>query len=285
MKLQQGLRLLSLVLALGQVSCVGFPYSGVIEESRRYLVEEHPEAFHVTSGKEKIHYFRRGNVKGPVVLFVHGSPGDWAANAHFFKNERLLKDFDLVAFDRFGYGLNRQGEPFAELQEQIVAPLAILQEIDVKERQVFVVGHSYGGPVAMKLAIVAKDQVDGLVLVAAAMDPELEAMKWYQHVAKLWGLRSLIPDDLDVCNREILGLKAELEKMQKDYPSLEGLRVEVIHGTEDVLVPVENVDYMKRHLAENSPNFHVIKGMKHFVPWAFPGLIEDSLQRLKSDSR
>ncbi|MEO0337262.1 MAG: alpha/beta hydrolase, partial [Pseudomonadota bacterium] len=142
----------------------------------------------------------------------------------------------------------------------------------------------YGGPVALKLAAEAPELISGLVLVAAAVDPELEEMKWYQHVAKVWGVRSLVPDDLDVCNREILLLKGELEKLEKVYSQI-SLPVEVIQGTSDKLVPKENVDYLKKHLRQENTNYTVQKGMRHFVPWAFPGLIEDAIVRIHEGSK
>lgn len=276
---QQRFRQLTLPLSLFLMSCTGFPYAGVIEESRRFMVEEHPEAFFKTQGDESISYVKKGNPDGTVVLFVHGSPGNWAANAHFFKNKRLTQNFELVAFDRFGYGANRQGEPHGELAEQIQAPLAILKDLNIGERKLIVVGHSYGGPVALKLAAHRPDLVDGLVLVAAAVDPELEEMKWYQYVVASWGLRSVVPDDLDVCNREILDLKAELIVMEEEYPKIQ-MPVEVIQGTLDRLVPKENVDYLKKNLQAESVNFTVQKGMRHYVPWAFPSLIEEAIFRL-----
>ncbi|MEM7647408.1 MAG: alpha/beta hydrolase, partial [Pseudomonadota bacterium] len=183
-------------------ACPSFPYQGVIEESTRYVTKNNPQAFQsLTFENETFSFFRTANPGKPLVLFIHGSPGSWEASAHFFKSPRLRKNFELIAFDRMGYGKNRPGVPYGKLEDQIKIPLAIINQFS-EGRAVFVVGHSYGGPVAIKLAQAHPEKVQGLLLLAAALDPQLEEELWYQSVAKIWGLRWLIPDDLDVCNRE-----------------------------------------------------------------------------------
>ena len=262
---------MSLLFILG---CSGFPYTGVIKESTRFVQKVHPEAFKVIEKNgEKLHYVQLGAKNKPILLLIHGSPGSWKSFAHFYKDERLLSDFDIITYDRMGFGDNRAGKPHLSLDDHLIVPLEVLNLKENEKREVIIVGHSYGGPVAAKLASILSNRVRKLILVAASMDPELEKMKWYQHVGKLPIIRSLIPSTLDVVNREILGLKAELLKLESQYPIQKDTRI--IHGAIDKLVPVENVEYMKR----NFPQFklRVIKEMRHFVPWSFPHLIKEEI--------
>lgn len=98
---------------------------------------------------------------GPPVLLVHGQPGlgsDWDAVVG-----ALAADHRLLAPDRPGYG-DAAGEPttmagnadaLAELLETQRAAPAV------------VVGHSYGGGIALLLAARRPDLVRGLVLVGS----------------------------------------------------------------------------------------------------------------------
>jgi pimeloyl-ACP methyl ester carboxylesterase len=257
-------------------ACAGFPFSDMIDDSAKYVTENHKDSFKkLKLESEDIHYLSLGDTTKNLVILIHGSPGSWKSFAHFFKDERLLKNFELVAFDRFGYGQNRPGEPFGSLDEQIKIPKLIIEKIR-GDRKVIVVGHSYGGPVAVKLAMKYPELVDGLVLAAASVDPELEETKWYQHLAKLWGIRSLIPDDLDVCNREILQLKKELQEMDGNY-SLITQPTYVLQGDIDDLVPVGNADYLRKKINPKNISIQIIQGGNHFIPWGYSKELIDAI--------
>lgn len=263
------------------VSCARFPYHGLIDKSSKYLLQEHKDKFFtIEIESEKYEYIRFENKTKPLLILIHGSPGSWSSFAHFFKNKRLLDNFEMITFSRLGYGRNKKGIPFKNLDDQIEIPLRLIKKFK-NNRKVFVLGHSYGGPVAIKLGMEIPKLVDYLFLLAASVDPELEKMKWYQHVAKLWGIRSLIPDDLDVCNREILGLKKELIKMEKDYNKLHQKAV-VFQGDEDNLVPWENINYLKKHYLQSDVRYITLKEGNHFLPWRNEKLITDLLLEYKN---
>lgn len=264
------------------VSCTRFPYSGVISESKRWIEETHPEY------KEKIQLLgkefellRYKNSDKPLLIFIHGSPGDWGSFAHFFKDDSLKSQFELISFSRLGFDKANEGIPFGKLSDQIKPIEEIIKRYGIK-RDIYLIGHSYGGPVAMKYTLNNPEKIKGLVLVAASMDPELEKMKWYQYIAEAWPIRLLIPNVLDVTNREILALKAELEQMEKEYENFK-TPLYVIQGESDVLVPKENVNYIVR--MTNVKNTHIkrIKNAKHFIPWAFPNSIKLGVLKLKDE--
>ena len=263
-------------LFLGILGCSSFPYQDLIEESVRYIEANHPEGHsNLEIDGERWHFFRLANPTKPLLLLIHGSPGSWQAYAHFFKSPRLVENFELIAFDRFGYGKNRRGLPHGKLDDQIQIPLKLIENF-AGSRPVIVVGHSYGGPVAVKLAQMYPKKVQALILLAAAVDPDLEETLWYQNIAKQWGIRSLIPSALDVCNREILALKDELKIMASSYGKI-NQPVFVVQGTIDKLVPKENVDYLKRKLKKEQLHITTLKEGRHFIPWAFPGQVEAAI--------
>lgn len=98
---------------------------------------------------------------GHEVVLLHGQPGsgaDWQQVA-----DRLPRELGIVALDRPGYGASRQAAGGFAFNAR-----AVLAELDARgiERAVLV-GHSYGGGVALSVAHLAPERVEGLVLLAS----------------------------------------------------------------------------------------------------------------------
>jgi pimeloyl-ACP methyl ester carboxylesterase len=98
---------------------------------------------------------------GPAVLLLHGQPGAAVTWRHVA--ERLRGRARVVALDRPGYGAT--GGCARGIEENAEVALALLDSLGV-ERAVLV-GHSWGGGVALAIALRAPERVTGLVLVAS----------------------------------------------------------------------------------------------------------------------
>ena len=197
------------------------------------------------------------------VIFVHGTPGDAAAFIDYLNtgHPRL----DLWSVDRPGFGRTRPKGTVPALADQagVLEPL-----LDAPGgRKPILVGHSLGGPVVAKAAARYGDRVGGIIILAGSLDPALERIRFIQYVGEVWPIPWLIPRWLRTANREVFALKGELEVLG---PELRGVRapVTVIHGTEDKLVPYENVAYMRAAFA-HTPALDVVTldGVNHFLPW------------------
>jgi pimeloyl-ACP methyl ester carboxylesterase len=98
---------------------------------------------------------------GGVVVLLHGQPGsalDWRLVA-----AALPPDLAVVASDRPGYGSNPA--PATGLSGNAHAVLDLLDRRGIESATV--VGHSWGGGVAVALAEQHPERVDGLVLAAS----------------------------------------------------------------------------------------------------------------------
>jgi 3-oxoadipate enol-lactonase len=100
-------------------------------------------------------------VGGHQVVLLHGQPGsaaDWQQVA-----DRLPRTLGVVALDRPGYGASRQAaDGFA------VNARAVVAELDARGiGRAVLVGHSYGGGVALAAAGLAPERVEALVLLAS----------------------------------------------------------------------------------------------------------------------
>lgn len=217
--------------------------------------------------------------KRPLFL-VHGSPGSWEGWAQFLQNPALLADFHIIAVDRPGFGESGKGITENNLAHQardIVEALSF----NTSGHPAILVGHSFGGPVIAQIAVDYPQKVAGLIFVASSVDPSLEQLKWYQHLATWWPIRALIPTELRVCNEEIYTLKGELEMLAHQLKRI-NVPVMIVHGDADPLVPVANVDYLQKKLPSGLiRETTILKGMNHFIPWKAPEAILNAIEAIK----
>jgi pimeloyl-ACP methyl ester carboxylesterase len=225
--------------------------------------------------ERSIHYALIGADTLPTVLFIHGSPGSWDAFIGFFADSALYTRAQLIAVDRPGFGKSDLGEPERSLSAQ-AADIAPLLRQNRSNRKPILVGHSLGGPVAVRLAMDYPEQVGGLILVAPSIDPELEKKEWYRSIGTVFPFRQWLPTELDVSNQEIIPLKAELQKMVPLWTTIR-IPVIVIQGEDDPLVPPGNAAFAKRMLTNAPVTIQMIPSMNHFIPWRRPDLIREAI--------
>jgi len=100
--------------------------------------------------------------KGPKVILIHSS----VAGAKQWRNlmETLAGDFHVIAINLFGYGKTRAWESSSpqslENQARLIEPF-----LPTDGGEISIVGHSFGGCVAMKAAALFKTRVRRLVLI------------------------------------------------------------------------------------------------------------------------
>lgn len=150
--------MLATVSALGLGACVtSMAYTSKVE--RTYPAEG--EMLEVAGAR--VHVIRQG-AAGPVVLMIHGA----SANAREFDwtlAPRLSADMRVLMADRPGHGYSQRFEDAETLGAQARQMAGVLDQLAPGEKAV-VVGHSFGGAVALRLALDRPDLVSGLVLLA-----------------------------------------------------------------------------------------------------------------------
>ena len=107
----------------------------------------------------------------------------------------------------------------------------------------------------------------GLVLLAASLDPALEAIHPMQRVGAWRLVQPLLPRMLRNANAELMALKPELAALALALPRITA-KVVIVHGTQDDLVPVANVPFMQAHLTgARCVKTLLLAGQNHFLPW------------------
>jgi pimeloyl-ACP methyl ester carboxylesterase len=225
-----------------------------------------------------MHYTSIGNTTGPLILFAHGSPGSWDAWLPYFQDRELRTQAQLIAYDRPGFNETRPHKPAKalSLQAEVLRPIFDTLSAD---RPVIVVGHSYGGPVAVEVACRFPNQVKAVLILAGSIDPSLEKPFFdFQDWFAKPGLHLLLPPDMDVSNQEILPLKEELIAQKACWEYLQA-SVCVLQGEDDMLVPAGNEIYAAS-MAPAHYGTTLMPGVDHFFIWSRTERVKRSLDDL-----
>lgn len=185
-----------------------------------------------------------GDSEGGRIVFLHGTPADANAWNRLRKRADEIDAGELVVVDRIGFGNStRQDELSLVGHAESVAPL--LEPVNA--RKAIVVGHSYGGPIALRLAVDFPDKVGAVVLVAGACDATMDDAQWFRRLIN--GVRLVVPEPWERGNQELFALTDENQKMR---PMLGRVTcpVFVVHGTWDGVCPHDStVAYLRSELS------------------------------------
>ncbi len=236
---------------------------------------EKPSFGFVNGGGHSVHYASVGADSLPIVLFIHGSPGAWDAFIDFLADSTLYRHARLISADRPGFGKSELGHAEPSLMAQAAA-LEPLLRLNKAAHKPILVGHSLGGPVAVRMAMDFPDEIGGLILVAPSISAALEPHEWYRPVGNAFPIRYWLPVELRVSNQEILPLKKELDAMMPYWSKIR-VPVIVIQGNDDDLVAPGNAAFAKKMLVNAPVNIEMIPQMNHFIPWRRPDLIHGAI--------
>jgi pimeloyl-ACP methyl ester carboxylesterase len=312
---QPSVTLLLVVLALA----LGFAGCSRLAESR----EESWEASHPTVGRlieidgRQVHVLEAGQPRGraPEIVLIHGANGN-LRDFSFDLVDRLAPDWRVIAVDRPGLGWSDSwGEADSDPRFQARVLRRVAAELGV-ERPV-VLGHSYGGAVALAWALEAEADTAALVLLSPASHPwPGDLGLWYRINETPLGRagRALIaaltptalaervvadvfdPDPMppgyaehfgtglalrrgsqEVNTRQVNALLDHVTEMHRDYSELT-LPIEVVHGTADTIV---GLHLHSARLADDvaSVNLTVIEAGGHMPHHTHPDVVLGAVDR------
>lgn len=205
-----------------------------------------------------------------TVLGIHGTPGSWTAWKALMDTPVVQEHYRFIAVDRPGWGLSqsRDDEVFPQLDDQSRLIETLLQQVS-PEQPVILVAHSWGGPVALKLAADFPERIKGLVLIASPADPGVSQPRWYHKLAKAGVVQWMIGDSMSRSNIEMLTLDAELTRLA---PQLSNINqpVAVMQGGKDWLVETENANYLAQKLTNAQVQVLIDPKASHFIPFKYP---------------
>ncbi len=212
-----------------------------------------------------LHYAVCGPDSLPTLVFIHGSPGSWMHYMKYMWDTAMRKQFRMVAIDRPGFGYSNFGRAM-HLQAQSIMILPVLQQLKTA-KPMFLVGHSMGGPIVVKLASENPSLFKTVVIVAGAIDLGQEKTETWRKIMNVRPLYWALPGAFGPSNTELLYLKKDLILLQNDFTKIT-CKVLFVHGDKDTWVPIKNIAYGKKMMVNAaSIQADTLHGADHQIPW------------------
>lgn len=272
--------LFSLFLGLSFISdaCMQFRMSDKKVQKKFKNLPIKPKIGRYELDGRTIRYLELGPEDAPTIVFIHGAPGSSQDYMKYLQDSSLYQNYHLLAVDRPSYGYSNFGKALPSIAEQAryLAPVLALNQY---KKPPILVGHSYGGPVAVRLAMDCPEQTGPLYLLASALDPEHEKLFWFNYPMRYTIFNWPLPRSLKVANKEKLAHAKELEEMLPLWENLENETV-LVHGRNDKIVPIENSYFAEKALTKAPVDSLYQDKMNHFLIWNHYELIRDRLLEL-----
>ncbi len=286
--------------------------SAAVEDGAAWA-ETPPEGAFVTLPEGRIHAIVRG--EGPDLVMIHGANGN-ARDFSFDLMDRMAGEFRVIAFDRPGFGFSDDfGGPDGPVEQADILRAAAA-EMGLSDP--ILLGHSYGGAVALAWALRAENELAGLTLLAPASHPwPGELGLWYRLSASAMGQtlvlpvvarlaprgsvertlgRVFAPDPVPEGYLDHLGFDLTMRASQltlnaRQVDSLKGhldamypgypalsLPIEVLHGREDVTVGLQ-FHAERLEVEVESANLTRVDDMGHMPHHADPALVAETIRQ------
>lgn len=284
MKTKKKLRIGCLVLFLGFIilsqivsSCISF---SMTEKQVSQFFEDKPvkpeSVFYKVDGYQ-MHYKKLSVGERGSFIFIHGTPGSWDAFIDYFSDSSLYNLAEIISPDRPGFGQSSYAKPIRSLEEQARLLKPILEEAKAPR---ILIGHSLGGPIVARLAMDYPELVDGLVMLAPALDPQLEPNEDWFRVPMRWPvIGAIAPKIFRISNEELIFLDEELEDMLPLWKNVGAYSI-TIQGAADKLVDPGNGPFADSVLVNAPHELIMLDGQNHFLPWNESELIKKKLREL-----
>jgi pimeloyl-ACP methyl ester carboxylesterase len=284
------------------------------------LLSEHSQSTSkfVTVDGTRLHFVING--AGQPVVLIHGNPGsgqDWTR-----VSAPLAAHHEVIAFDRPGHGRSqrpKQGDTTVEVQARLLHDA--LKQLHI-ERPI-VVGHSWGGALALVYAINYPKEVAGVVLVAPAVyesqdlgsfvtqlpavpvlgdavnsvfTPLFGASVVRSELKKAFSpdpvppkyLQSVLsewtkPNKVKAYSLDETSLNDSLKEFSPRYAEII-VPVSILAGDSDLIVP-EKDNAERLHQALPKSHLIVLPKTGHEIPFTRPRAVVDEIERVQKLSR
>ncbi len=206
----------------------------------------------------------------PVLVLVHGSPGSSLDYKRYLNDSLLNEKFNLITYDRIGYGKGNLGE----IQGTLAFELEVLHDLikDIPVEQIILAGYSYGGPVILASEKKYKYKISLASAVVGEYEPMFGILNFYK-----WKLtRPLVPTMLKAAAKEKYAHLKDLPDY-KDKWNVSPSKIINIHGDKDVIVPYKNSTFLQGVIDSEKFKMVTIKNGGHDLIWSHFDLIKSEI--------
>lgn len=214
----------------------------------------------LSAGAQELYIKTFGQATDKPILFLHGGPGYNAAGFEISTAETLSRQgFFVMVYDRRGEG--RSVDPAAKFNfEQTFADIDQICQTH-KIQKINLMGHSFGGMLAVLYAEKHPEKVDAVLLVSAPVALQesfqtiLDASRKKYEVAN------------DQTNLKYLGMIAQMDTASLEYMSYTFMHA-MQNGFYSPKVPTDQAKEIYQKMAGN-PDFKFVREMTREAPTGF----------------
>ena len=217
-----------------------------------------------------IHMQRKINENLPTLLFVHGSPGSSLDFKSYLIDKALNRKYNIITYDRIGYGENYRGKVLNSLGEEVEVLHAVVGHI--KTSDIVLVGYSYGGTTVLA----STNKYKKKVLLAPAVRGDLEPMFWAMKLYEWKFTRPFVPKVFQAATKEKLRHMYELIDYENQWGS-GNTRIISIHGKKDRIVPYQNSIFLMHKLDPDIYELITLEDGRHDLIWTNFSFIKNIL--------
>lgn len=207
-----------------------------------------------------IHMQRKINNKLPTLLFIHGSPGSSLDFKSYLMDKSLNRKYNIIAYDRIGYGENYRGEVLNSLEEEVELLHAVIG--NMKSSDIVLIGYSYGGTTALA----SEKKYKKKILLAAAVRGDLEPMFWAMKLLDWDFTRQFVPKVFRAAAIEKQRHLTELLEYENQW-DISKTKIISIHGKKDMIVPYQNSIFLENKLDPDMFELITLENGRHDLIW------------------
>ncbi|HEY9363051.1 MAG TPA: alpha/beta hydrolase [Chitinophagaceae bacterium] len=232
---------------------------------------------YLTYNSYRIYHAVVGDSSKPLLVYLHGAPGHWYSAMKLLDDTLLQKNFRMLSLDRAGFGKSNNGLSLPSIDKHVRYIEKLVKEYNVTGKKIYIIGSSYGGPIAASFVTQNPSLVQELYLLSPILDPSTEKMFWFSYLAKFGFINWLLPQSLNATSDEKSAHPAELRKLK---PYLKNIRCKtyVIMGENDWIANPSNFTFAQRMLENaHEPVFIKLKNTGHTIVYRHADLLVDLL--------
>ncbi len=213
----------------------------------------------------------------PLLIMIHGAPGAWYGYIRYLEDTFLLNRFRIISVDRIGYNNSLKSGVETSIENQAIGLLPLLK-LRGKEK-CYIAGRSYGAPIAARISLLEPKNVDGLLLISCACDPNQEKFWWFSKPIYYPPLRWLFPKMIKHASDEKFEHKKELLKMLPNWKRIAQPSI-ILQGAKDFIIYPTNGNFVDSMLVNSPHKYLLLPDNGHLISNENPEVIRMSLKDL-----
>jgi surfactin synthase thioesterase subunit len=256
------------LLVLSLHSCFSKYILSDKELNDHYAQKNYKPIYHsLNFNTRKLHYAEFGDSSKPLLLLIHGAPGAWYTWMNFTDNDSIRNNFHVIAIDRLGYGKSNYGKAEKDIMAQVCSIQSVIEKYPNK--QLILVGRSYGAPIAAALAAMNENRCKNLYLFSPVISPYKEKMYWFSGLGKVFFVKWMLPKALNVATVEKYAHLTQMKQLLSYYPEVKANTV-IVAGEKDWVAHPSNYKVCDSLVCQPEKRKILIKEGDHFLTFQYP---------------